>query len=113
MENKLVLKDGSEIIDGFASKSSNNQLMLRIPGNDLPSAAVEFSSPEKTETIICYYSIYKTTYTGYTLMFSIQYFSDMDYVEVWLKPAEGVTPTMEQEIVVPEEYVPMEVTSNE
>ena len=108
MENKLVLKDGSEIIDGFASKSSNNQLMLRIPGSDLPSAAIEFSLPEKTETIVCYYSIYKTTYTGYTVMYSVQYFADGNYVEMWLKPVEGAKTSMKQEIVVPKEYVPFE-----
>ena len=108
MENKLVLKDGTEIIGGFASKSSRDQLMIRIPGNNLAQAAIEFSNPEKTGTIICYYSIYKTTYVGYTNMYTVQYFEESDYVEIWLKPAEDVETSITEEIVVPAEYVPYE-----
>lgn len=108
MENKLVLKDGTEIKDGFASRSSRDQLMVRVPGNDLVKAATDFSNSEKTETIICYYSIYKTTFTGYTIIYSVQYFADGDYVEMWLEPAEGAKTSMKQEIIVPKEYVPFE-----
>lgn len=113
MENKLVLKDGTEIKNGFASKSSRNQLMIRIPGNDLVNAAIQFGDPNKTEEIVCYYSIYKTTYIGFTIMYTIQYFADDDYVELWLKPAEDVTATTEQEIIVPKEYIPYEVGNGE
>ena len=113
MQNKLVLKDGTEIIDGFASKSSRNQLMVRVPGSNLAEAAITFSDPNKTETIICYYSIRKTTYTGFTDMYTVQYFADEDYVELWLKPKEGVETSVEQEITVPAEYVPMEVNADE
>ena len=113
MENKLVLKDGTEIIDGFASKSSRNQLMIRIPGNDLVNAAILFSDINKIETIICYYSIYKTTYTGFTIMYTVQYFADGDYIELWLKPAEDATTTTEQEIIVPKEYIPYEAENRE
>ena len=108
MENKLVLKDGTEIKDGFASRSSRDQLMVRVPGNDIVKAASDFSNPEKTETIICYYSIYKTTFTGYTIVYSVQYFADGNYVEMWIKPAEGAKTSMKQEITVPKEYVPFE-----
>ena len=108
MENKLVLKDGTEIKNGFASRSSADRLMVRVPGNDIVKAATDFSNPEKTETIICYYSIYKTTYTGYTVMYSVQYFADGDYVEMWINPAEGAKTSMKQEIIVPGEYVPTE-----
>ena len=106
MENRLVLKDGTVIKDGFASRSSRDQLMVRVPGNDLVKAATDFSNSEKTETIICYYSIYKTTFTGYTIIYSVQYFADEDYVEMWLEPAEGTKTSMKQEITVPKEYVP-------
>ena len=44
MENKLVLKDGTEIKDGFASRSSRDQLMVRVPGNDIVKAATDFSN---------------------------------------------------------------------
>ena len=108
MENRLILKDETVIHNGFASKSSDDQLMVRVLGNDLVQAAVMFSDPNKTQTIIQYYSIYKYTYTGFTDMYSIQYFSDDDYVEIWLKPEKDVTPTMEKEITVPQEYVPEE-----
>lgn len=113
MENKLVLKDGTEIKDGFASKSSRNQLMIRIPGNDIVNAAILFNDPNKTEKIVSYYSIYKTTYTGFTIMYSVQYFADGNYVELWLIPAEDVKTTEEQEIIVPKEYVPYEVNTKE
>lgn len=113
MENKLVLKDGTEIKDGFASKSSRNQLMIRVPGNDLVDAAVKFNDPNKTETIICYFGIHKTTYFGFTIMYSVQYFADDNYIELWLKPAENVTTNTEQEIIVPTEYVPYEVRNKE
>lgn len=110
MQNKLVLKDGTEIINGFASKSSANHLMIRIPGNNLVTAAVEFSNREKTEEITCYYSINKTTYTGFTDMYSVQYFSDEDYVEIWLN---GENTSVKQELTVPAEYVPAEVNNTE
>ena len=113
MENKLVLKDGTEIKDGFASKSSRNQLMVRIPGNEIAQSAVQFSDPEKTETIVCYYSVYKTTYTGFTVMYTVQYFADDDYTELWLKPEEDVTTTTKQELIVPDEYVPYEASGRE
>ena len=105
MQNKLVLKDGTEIIDGFASKSSANRLMIRIPGNDLVSAAVEFSNKAKTEEITCYYSIDKSVYVGFTDMYSIQYFSDGDYVEIWLN---GENTSIKQDLTVPAVYVPAE-----
>lgn len=107
-QQKLVLKDGTEIIDGYASKSSNNNLMIRIPGNDLVQAAITFSDPNKTETIISYYSIYKYTYTGYTDMYTVQYFSDENYVELWLKPDKDEEATVKRELTVPAEYVPYE-----
>ena len=87
--------------------------MVRLPGNDMAQAVTIFSNPEKTETIICYYSIYKTTYKGFTDMYSVQYFADEDFTELWLKPAEGVETSTEQEITVPKEYIPLEVTNKE
>ena len=111
MQNKLVLNDGTEIINGFASKSSRNQLMIRVPGNDIVQATLLFSDHEKTKEITCYYSIHKTIYTGYTDMYTVQYFSDGDYVEIWLRPEEDSDTSVEQEITVPKEYVPIE-TSN-
>ena len=111
--NKLVLNDGSEIIDGFASKSSRNQLMIRIPGNNIVEATLTFSDSDKTSTIVCYYSIYKTTYKGYTNMYTVQYFADGDYVELWLSPVDGVETSIDKEITVPEEYVPLETVNKE
>ena len=108
MQNKLVLKDGTEIINGFASKSSANRLMVRIPGNDIAAAAVEFSNKEKTEEITCYFSIDKSVYTGFTDMYSIQYFAEENYVEIWLN---GEDSSVKQELTVPAEYVPVEANN--
>ena len=105
MQNKLVLKDGTEIIDGLAVKSGQDKLLIRIPGNNLAEAAITFSDPKKTEEIVCYSGIHKTTFTGYTDMYSIQYFADEDYVELWLK---GDETSMNDEITVPSIYVPEE-----
>ncbi len=113
MQNKLVLNDGTEIINGFASKSSRNQLMIRVPGNDIAQVALLFSDHEKTKEITCYYSIHKTVYTGYTDMYTVQYFSDGDYVEVWLCPYENSETSVKQEITVPEEYVFTELNTEE
>lgn len=109
MQNKLVLNDGTEIIDGFASKSSRNQLMVRIPGKDIVQVTLIFSNAENTKEITCYYSIYKTTYKGYTDMYSVQYFADEDYVELWLRPGKDSETSSEQEITIPESYAPMEI----
>ena len=109
MENKLVLKDGTEIKDGFASKSSRNQLMIRVPGDNIVQSTLIFSNAENTKEIICYYSIYKTTYKGYTDMYSVQYFVDENYVELWLRPGKDSETSSKQEITVSESYVPMEI----
>lgn len=111
--NKLVLNDGTEIIDGFASKSSRNQLMVRVPGNDIVQSTLTFSNPEKTSSITCYYSIYKTIYKGYTNMYTVQYFADENYIELWLSPAADAETSTEQDIIVPSEYVPLENVNKE
>lgn len=104
MDNKLVFKDGTEVINGFASKtSSNEKLMLRIPGNDLVNATLLASNPEKTGEITCYYGVTKTVYSGFTSLFSIQFFADENYVEVWLK---GENTSTHQEYTVSEMYLP-------
>jgi len=113
MQNKLVLNDGTEIINGFVSKSSRNQLMIRVPGNDIVQATLLFSDHEKTKEITCYYSIHKIIYTGYTDMYTVQYFSDGDYVEIWLRPDEDSEISIKQEITVPEEYVPKKLNTEE
>ena len=106
IQNRLVLKDGTEILNGIASRSSNNELMVRIPGNDIPTAVSLFNDTEKTETISCYHSAYKYVYTGYTVMHIIQYFDDGNYVELWLKADNGVETSVHQEAVVPDVYLP-------
>lgn len=107
-QNRIVLYDGTTIKDGFASRSSRNQLMVRVPGSDIASAVILFGDPEKTQEIVCYYGIHKTTYIGYINMYSAQYFADEKYVELWLQPPEDGKTSMEQEITVPKEYVPAE-----
>jgi hypothetical protein len=108
MENKLVLKDGTEIQGGSASRSSNNELMIRVPGKDLVNLAVLFSDPNKTEEIVSYVSVYKYTYTGFTEMYSIQYFTNEDRTEIWLKPQKDAKISMTRELTVPKEYMPLE-----
>ena len=108
MMDKILLNDGTEIEGGFASRSSNNELMIRIPGNRIVDAAGIFSDPNKTEHIICYSSVYKYTYTGFTEMYTIQYFSFEDYTEVWLKPPKDAETSNDRELNVPKEYMPLE-----
>lgn len=105
MQNKLVLKDGTEIINGSASRFGEHDLMIRIPGNDFINAVEIFSDPNKISEITCYASIYKMVYTGYTQMYSIQYFTDEgnNYLEVWLR---GTEVNHTKEITVPRQYVP-------
>ena len=109
---KLVLKDGTEIDGGLASLSSDNRLMIHVPGNNIALAAIDFSNSEKTQKIVCYSSIYKYTYTGYTNLYAVQYVSSLDCVELWLKAVEGAPQSKDKEIIVPPEYVPAEVQNN-
>ena len=104
MENKLILKDGTEIVDGKASKTGS-KLMIRVPGDDIVQATLMFTDHEKTEEIVCISGIHKTKYLGFTNLYSVQYFSDMNYVEIWLK---GDDVSMNDEIIVPAVYVPYE-----
>ena len=113
MSNRIILKNGTEIFGALASRSSDNHLMVRIPGENILDDAILFGNHENTETIICYFSIYKITYTGYTDMYSIQYFAEENYVEIWLKPAEGVETSIDKEITVPREYLPVDLYSEE
>ena len=106
LQNKIILKDGTEIIDGVASRSANNNLMVRIPGDNLVPAAMEFSNPDKTQTIVCFNSIYKYTFVGFTDMYMIQYFSDGNFVELWLRAPEGGETSNSIEMVAPSEYFP-------
>ena len=104
MDQKIILKDGTEILGGLVSRM-NERLMVNVPGNDLVSAATLFSDPNKTSEIVFYYSVYKKTYFGFTQMYSVQYFADGDYVQVWLKgDADSVSENTEY--TVPEEYLP-------
>lgn len=105
--DKIIFKDGPEIEGGGAYKSSNDQLMVRIPGKDLMAAATLLSNPEKTAEIVFYTSIYKYTYKGFTELYSIQVFEN--YVEGWLK---GENTNLEKEVTVPKEYVPWEADTN-
>lgn len=107
-QNRLVLNDGTTIDDGFASKSSANQLMIRVPGKDIAAAAVMFGDSQKTEIVVCYYGIYKYAYTGYTNMYSVMYFEEGNYVEIWLNAPEGTHAISTRELTVPAEYVPSE-----
>lgn len=107
-EKRLVLKDGTVKMGASASRSSDDRLMVRVPGDDLLGCTLLFADPEKTQEIVCYSSIYKYTFTGYTRAFSIQHFSNENYIEIWLKGEEGKT-SHTREITVPEIYVPMEV----
>ena len=104
MDQKIVLKDGTEFLNGSASRS-NNELLIIISGRDIVDATVTFSDPDKTEEIVCYYSVYKKTYFGFTQMYSVQYFSDEDQVHIWLKGAMDTISEM-SEYTVPEEYLP-------
>ena len=106
MQNRVVLKDGTTINDGLVSKSSNNRLLVRLPGNQLVERTILFSDPNKTETIVCYSGAYKYTYTGYTVLYTIHYLEDTDCIELWLKLPEGVVPTFDKELIVPKEYMP-------
>ena len=113
--NRLVLKDGTQIEGGFASRLINNsgsKLMVRVPGKDVAANAILFSDPNKTEEIICYTSVYKYTYTGYTQLYSIQCFEEDNYIEMWFNSADGNV-SYERHFTVPLEYLPKDMTNQE
>lgn len=113
MESKLVLKDGTEIVGGIASRSSNNELMIRVPGKNMVTLAILFSDPKKTEEIVYYSGVYKYTYIGFTEMYSIQYFTNEERTEIWLKPMADAKSSTSRELTVPKEYMPLEGESED
>lgn len=103
--NKLVLKDGTEIIDASASRA-DDRLLISIPGNNLAEAALTFSDPEKTEEIQSYFGVKKHTFYGFTDMRVLQYMEPSNSMEIWMK---GTDVSDESEYTVPEAYLPKDM----
>jgi len=101
--NKVVFADGSEIIDGSISISAEKQIMISLPGETLVSAVTILTDTSKTSEMICYYSAFKRTYTGFTFLSSIGTDGRDNIVRGYLT---GVDPSVKEEYTVPEEYLP-------
>ena len=104
MDQKIVLKDGTEFLNGMASRS-NGELMLTIPGEDFVGATLIFSDLEKIKEITCYFSVYKKVYFGFTQLTSVRRYADGGLLQIWLSgESDQITET--SEYTVPEEYLP-------
>ena len=66
MDRKIVLNDGTEIMDGTAGLSSSGKLWIYFTGYTMMQAAMMFLDPEKTERIVFFGGENETTYEGYT-----------------------------------------------
>ena len=108
MDKHLILNDGTKIVNGFASRSSADQLMVRIPGNDFVAASTIFTDSSKTQKIEYYFGAYKYTFEGYTDLFSIQYYSESNYIELWLNPHDRNATYYNREILISPIYMPEE-----
>lgn len=106
--NKIVFNDSTEIENGLISVNSENQIFISIPGTDISRAASLFSNTNKTQKMICYFSVYKFTYTGFTVLSSISVNSVEDKLNIYMTSNNG---SKETEYTVPEEYLPEEMRS--
>lgn len=106
MNKHLILNDNTEITNGSASRSSSDQLMVRVPGNDFIEASTIFTDPSKTQKIEYYFGAYKYTFEGYTDLFSIQYYQSGNYIEIWLNPHDRNNTSYTKETIVPDVYMP-------
>lgn len=100
--DKIVLNDGTEVVGGMISKSGKKQVLVSIPGNDIATAAILFSNPEKTQKMTCYFSIYKYEYTGYTIFNSLSIDDLSNKIRVYIS---GENVSSESSYSVPEIYV--------
>ena len=69
--DKIILHDGTEIEGGIISRTGEKQIFISIPGTDIVNATLTFCDSDKTQEMVCFTSVYKYTYTGYTHLGSI------------------------------------------
>lgn len=107
--NKIVLNNGSEIMNGNISEVawSSGSIYISVPGGNIVAAAVLFGDPRNSEKMECYNSIYKDTYYGYTIIDNISLSSDGSRAEIWMKGTEGAH--HEREYTVSEDFTPEEI----
>ena len=104
--DKIVLKDDTEIENATITIApwGGKKILVSIPGDDLVGAAVLFGNPDKTETMEYYYSIYKNTYYGYSILDSIGLDPVSNRVNVWM--GGGANSYSENGYSIPEDYIP-------
>ena len=103
MEDKIVLKDGTEIEGGSIAPSTMKQIYISIPGTDLVSAVQTFSNPEKTGEMTFFYSVYKKVYTDYTQIDSVGIGPNGNTVDLYMSGENG---KVETTLTVAAQYVP-------
>lgn len=108
--DKIVLNDGSVIEGGSIAKSTDKQIMVTVPGEDIVQATITFGNPAKTEKMEFYYSVYKITFRNFTTVGSVAVDSYKHAVHVYISGENG---TIEREYTVPEIYLPEEMRTRE
>lgn len=107
--NKIVLNDGTEIENGLIAIDSTKQVFVSIPGTNIVEATLRFCNHENTKVMICYDSVYKRTYKGFTHFSSVYVNTAMDRIELYMN---GDDVSVENEYTVPEIYLPEEMRTN-
>lgn len=108
--NKIVLNDGTEIENGLIAIDSPKQIFVSIPGTNIVEATLRFCNHENTKVLICYDSIYKRTFKGFTHFSSVYVNTDQDVIEMHLS---GDEVSVKTEYTVPEIYLPEEMRHEE
>lgn len=110
MAEKVVLNAGQEIEGATISRAMWNRglALIRIPGNDIVQATILFGNSQNTNKMIHYYSVYKDTYTGYTIINSISINKDDNVIEIWIT-GDG-NEQYEHGYTIPDEYIPRDHT---
>ena len=107
--NKIVLNDGTEIENGLIAIDSPKQIFVSIPGTNIVEATLRFCNHENTKVMVCYDSIYKRTFKGFTHFSSVYVNTNQDVIEMHLS---GDDVSVETEHTVPEIYLPEEMRTN-
>lgn len=108
--NKIVLNDGTEILNGSITKNfASDQLFVLIPNKTILEVTLLFSDPQKTEKMESYADIRKSTFIGYTKIDSIGIDNTDGSIQMYMSGDENSS--ISTIYTVPEVYLPEDMRS--
>ena len=102
--SKIVFNDGTEFENGKIYKVSwSEQIMCKLPGNDIVNATIIFGDPNKTCKMTYIDGVYKNEFLNYTIFDSLDYKKETNELEIMLS---GENTSVIKGYTLPDEYVP-------